>query len=100
MNTITTHVLDVSRGVPAAGVEVSLESADSAVHFTTVARASTDADGRVRDFGDGVRAGAGRHRLTFRVGAYYDALGIACFFPEVQVLFEVKDADPSRHVPL
>ena len=52
MSAISTHVLDLARGVPAAGMDVSLESADTAGHFTTVARATTDADGRVECFGD------------------------------------------------
>jgi 5-hydroxyisourate hydrolase len=100
MSAITTHVLDLSRGVPAAGVEVSLESADTAGHFTTVARAVTDADGRIRSFGPEPHGGPGRYRLTFRVGEFYAALGADCFFPEVQILFEVKDAEQQQHVPL
>ena len=100
MSAITTQVLDLSRGVPAAGIDVSLESADTAGHFTTVARATTDADGRVRSFGPEPHGGPGRYRLTFRVGEYFNALGADCFFPEVQVLFEVKDAAQQQHVPL
>jgi 5-hydroxyisourate hydrolase len=98
MSEITTHVLDLSRGVPAAGIDVSLARADTAGHFAAVGRATTDADGRVRSFGAG--SGPGRYRLTFRVGDYFAALGIECFFPEVQILFEVKGAALPQHVPL
>ena len=46
MSAITTHVLDTSRGTPAAGIRVTLE-----VHFpdgawNTLGKALTQADGR------------------------------------------------------
>ena len=48
MSGITTHVLDTSRGCPAAGVPVVLERAvDSG--WQPVGRGTTDADGRVSD---------------------------------------------------
>ena len=100
MSEITTHVLDISRGVPAAGIDVTLERADTAGHFTAAGKATTDADGRVQSFGPAARRGAGRYRLTFRVGEYYAVHGVECFFPEVQVLIEVKQTPPRLHVPL
>jgi 5-hydroxyisourate hydrolase len=101
MSKITTHVLDLTRGVPAAGIDVTLERADSAGSFTRIGRATTDSGGRVRTFGD--TAGdirPGRYRLTFRVDSYFEQLGVECFFPEIVVMFEVKGADTSHHVPL
>jgi 5-hydroxyisourate hydrolase len=100
MSGISTHVLDLSRGVPAAGVEVTLERADSAGAFTRVARATTDADGRVRSFEGSANQGTARYRLTFRVDSYFAALGAESFFPEIQILFEVKSGARSHHVPL
>lgn len=99
MSEITTHVLDLARGVPAAGVSVTLARADNAGHFAAVGRATTDADGRVRTFGPGAGA-VGRYRLTFRVAEYFGAHDTACFFPEVQILFDVKTADQRLHLPL
>jgi 5-hydroxyisourate hydrolase len=101
MSVITTHVLDLSRGVPAAGIAVTLERADSAGVFARVASAVTDQEGRVRTFG--TAAGdlvLARYRLSFRVDSYFAALGVACFFPEVQLLFNVTDAARAHHVPL
>jgi 5-hydroxyisourate hydrolase len=100
MSGITTHVLDLSRGVPAAGVEVTLERAGSTGAFTQVARTTTDTDGRVRSFEGAADQPAGRYRLTFRVDAYFNAQGVESFFPEVQILFVVKTAGRSHHVPL
>lgn len=90
---LSTHVLDSSRGEPAAGVPVRLEREDG----STVAEGVTDADGRLRDW---VPAGlwrAGAYRLVFQTGKY---LGPGAFFPEVAVVFEVADPDRHYHVPL
>ena len=100
MNEITTHVLDLSAGVPAAGVDVSLEHADTAGHYAALGRATTDADGRIASFGPDTVGGPGRYRLTFRVGEYFATKGVECFFPEVQILFEATGAPRRLHVPL
>jgi 5-hydroxyisourate hydrolase len=91
--TVTTHVLDTSRGRPAEGVPVVLERArgDS---WEPVGRATTDADGRARDLGS---AATGRYRLTFDTCAY---LGEEAFYPQVTVEFRVDQGEDHYHVPL
>ena len=97
MLTITTHVLDLTTGAPAAGVAVTLElEADG--RWESHGRAVTDPDGRVREAFGGL-TGAGRFRLTFGTGAYFAARGVASFHPEVVVVFEVREAR-HHHVPL
>ncbi len=98
MTGITTHVLDLTQGAPAAGVVVTLEQA-SATGWTVLARATTDADGRVRDAFASVPA-PGRYRLTFATGAWFAARGVTSFHPEVNVVFDVLDGQPHHHVPL
>jgi 5-hydroxyisourate hydrolase len=95
---ITTHVLDTSRGRPAEGVPVELERAEGD-GWVPVGRAATDADGRARALLDG-SAQAGRYRLTFDTGAYFQAGGVQAFFPEVTVNFTVADPAEHHHVPL
>lgn len=46
-SSITTHVLDISRGRPAKGVPVSLEKLADDGTAKEIARAHTDHDGRV-----------------------------------------------------
>ena len=90
---LSTHVLDTSLGVPAAGVAVTLRDAGGAV----LAEAVTDADGRV----SGLPApSAGVFSITFATAAYFAASGRACFYPSVEVRFEVVDAASHHHVPL
>ena len=98
MSAITTHVLDVSRGRPAGGVAVVLERVGSP-QSTMLARATTDADGRVKTFAPRA-VEPGTYRLTFEVGPYFAAAGIDAFYPRVVVEFEVRDATQHHHVPL
>jgi 5-hydroxyisourate hydrolase len=95
---ITTHVLDTSRGSPAAGVPVVLERAvDSG--WQSVGSGATDADGRVRDL-LAAPLQAGRYRLSFDTDAYFRAIGEAGFYPEVSVTFVVGHGEEHYHVPL
>jgi 5-hydroxyisourate hydrolase len=89
---ITTHVLDTSRGRPAAGVPVTLERAADA-GWQPVGRGTTDADGRVSDLLP-TPVADGRYRLTFDTGAY------SRFYPEVTVTFVVEGGADHYHVPL
>jgi 5-hydroxyisourate hydrolase len=93
---LSTHVLDATTGRPAAGVTVRLEFWTSTGWAAAWAR-TTDADGRIPELGSPV---AGRHRITFATGEYFAARGIATFYPEVSVVFEVTDPDQHHHVPL
>ena len=101
MSAITTHVLDLSTGVPARGVAVRLEVLRDAVGWVALAERATDGDGRVKDFIDeGARLDAGTYRLTFLTGAYFERAGAPAFHPEVAVVFRVQTAGGHFHVPL
>lgn len=98
MSGITTHVLDTSRGGPAADVSVLLERAvDSG--WQPVAHGTTDADGRAGDLLSSTPED-GRYRLTFDTGAYFRAIGEVGFYPEVSVTFAVSPGEDHYHVPL
>ncbi|XP_076956233.1 uric acid degradation bifunctional protein TTL-like isoform X2 [Bidens hawaiensis] len=106
---ITTHILDVARGCPAAGVEVLLEMynkqpgpvfGDSDKDtWITQGSSVTDKDGRsgqlmkmVNDLTPGV------YRISFNTGKY-NPNG---FFPFVTIVFVVKESQKMEHfhVPL
>ena len=100
MSAITTHVLDTSRGCPAAGVEVELEQLDARDSWKPIARGITDSDGRLRTLVPaGVRPAPGTYRLVFATSAYFESDGRESFFPRVVVIFKVGDA-AHYHVPL
>ena len=96
---ITTHVLDLSSGKPAAGVRVSLVRVESG-KTVAVGSGVTDSDGRVKELvTKGAKIGAGTFELTFETGAYFKARSVECFHPRVTVSFEIKDGG-HYHVPL
>ena len=96
---ITTHVLDLSRGRPARGIAVVLERV-GASQSEPLARATTDADGRVKAFTPTPSLQSGTYRLTFEVGPYFAATGVEAFYPRVVVEFDVRDAAQPHHIPL
>jgi 5-hydroxyisourate hydrolase len=98
MSTVTTHVLDTALGQPAAGVAVRLERVSDAGP-EEIGRASTDADGRVRDIGPPLLA-PGAYRLVFATAEYFASQHRPAFFPEVAVTFTVAGEAPHYHVPL
>src|SRR3989475_11400442 len=75
--TISTHVLDTTRGEPAAGVAVTLWRLDGKEQVAQ-GNGETDADWRIAALGDGARA-AGTYRRSFDVGDYYKKKGTAAF---------------------
>ncbi|HXN78540.1 MAG TPA: hydroxyisourate hydrolase [Candidatus Dormibacteraeota bacterium] len=96
---ISTHVLDTTRGRPAAGLAVTLRRRGPDGDWSVVGRAVTDADGRVKDLSTLPLAG-GDYRLEFATGEYFKALGTAVFYPEVFVTVAAADGDSHLHVPL
>ena len=93
---ISTHVLDTAHGRPAAGVAVTLSRRDAQGVWSVAANAVTDADGRVKEFSLR-RIEPGEYRLKFDTAAYFEA---AAFYPEVSIVFTVRDASADYHVPL
>ena len=101
MSAITTHVLDTSRGGPAAGVPIELEIRDWSGGWRRVGRGATDADGRLRTLmAAGEPLVAGVYRLVFDVEKYCATVGAASFYPRVIVEFTASDGESHYHVPL
>jgi 5-hydroxyisourate hydrolase len=79
---ISTHVLDIARGGPAAGVRIELFRDDE-----LLALGETDADGRVRELAD---VEPGIYRLVFHPPSP--------FFRRVELELDIGEGD--YHVPL
>jgi 5-hydroxyisourate hydrolase len=100
MARISTHVLDIARGKPAAGVAVELRFAGSVIRS-----AVTNADGRTSEpmlAGDEIATGY--YDLVFHAGEYLRASGGVegdpLFLDEITIRFGVADKRGNYHVPL
>jgi 5-hydroxyisourate hydrolase len=93
MSALSTHVLDLVRGGPAAGMTIELWSAGRLLKTVV-----TNADGRPDAplVGAGELA-AGEYELVFHVGAYFGGGG---FLDRVPVRFTVVNPAERHHVPL
>jgi 5-hydroxyisourate hydrolase len=98
---ITTHILDLARGMPAAGVPVTLERGTAGDRWDVVGRGVTDADGRLRTLTPhDASPAAGLYRLVFDTRAYLERHAGRAFFPTISVVFEIKAGESQYHVPL
>jgi 5-hydroxyisourate hydrolase len=97
---ITTHILDLAFGRPAAGVRVVLAAIEDGQR-RTVAAGVTDADGRLKDLvPKNKKLDAAIYELAFETGPYFMSHGVQPFHPRVSVIFEVTDPEQHYHVPL
>lgn len=98
---ITTHVLDTAQGRPARGIDVKLSQRNANGAWQELANGSTDDDGRimnllVADF----QLQPGIYQLTFDTENYFRRLGVASFYPFVDIVFEITRPEQHYHVPL
>jgi len=106
MGRLSTHVLDVSAGNPAAGVVMELHRVTPDGGMELVAGAVTNEDGRTDRplLADGGLQ-SGSYEIVFHVGDYFRARGIAGlaeppFLDRVPIRFGIADPDGHYHVPL
>jgi 5-hydroxyisourate hydrolase len=90
--TISTHVLDVERGLPATGIRVTLYRLADDGRPVRMTQALTDDDGRVRDLLERPLL-PGDYRLEFGFGS-------GGFFEKLSLDLHVTDVSRSYHVPL
>jgi hydroxyisourate hydrolase len=104
MGQLTTHVLDISAGLPAAGLQIEVHEwlSDSPALLATVA---TGKDGRApAPLVAGIAFRAGRYTLTFHLASYFRARGVAlpepAFIEEAVIRIGIAHPDQHYHVPL
>ena len=95
----STHVLDATRGQPAAGIVVDLHALRGAerLHLQTLTTAS---DGRA----GGAQLEPGVYELTYHAGDYFRAAGLTLsdppFLDHIVIRFGIADTAARYHVPL
>jgi len=94
MNTLSTHILDISTGKPAQGVVVQLSQGDK-----LIAKGITNDNGRIVDFVTEPLT-AGRYLLVAEIGVWFAASGRETLYPIAQIDFVISEtADDHFHLP-
>ncbi|AJF72533.1 MULTISPECIES: hydroxyisourate hydrolase [Raoultella] len=94
MNTLSTHILDISSGRPAQGVAVNL-----LLGGQTIASGLTDEQGRIALLAPGMLS-AGRYRLVAEIGDWFSRDGRETLYLSAQIDFAIaEDADEHFHLP-
>ncbi len=95
MTTLSTHVLDLERGTPAAGVRIALYR-----DGRLLGEARTDANGRIADLAGGTLE-PGTYAMVFDIATYLAEQGRAApFLQQVTLDVTFEDALAHYHVPL
>ncbi|MEM8837101.1 MAG: hydroxyisourate hydrolase [Pseudomonadota bacterium] len=101
---LTTHVLDTARGVPAAGLSISLFGiSDSGREL--IKNVVTNSDGRVdKPLLEESDLHVGEYELVFHAGDYLRRQGVAlsepAFLDCIPIRFGIADTELHYHVPL
>ena len=99
-NPLSVHVLNLENGLPSPGVNVTLEK-HVGQNWQPLAQGVTNEQGRIGElFPEKQAMKAGQYRVVFKTGEYFKKAGRDTFFPEIPVIFEVKNADQHYHIPL
>jgi 5-hydroxyisourate hydrolase len=104
MGQLTTHVLDISVGLPAAGVRIELhERAAEGLRLLT--KGATGADGRLgAPLLSGDQFKPGSYLLTFHTAEYFRARGVQlsepAFIEYAAIQIGIAAVDQHYHVPL
>jgi len=105
MKALTTHILDLMSGKPAANVKVELFYETSSDEMQHIATRITNDDGRLDEpFLEQGSLKKGNYQFVFYIGDYFRRKAVdlpePSFLEEVIVQFGVADPSLHYHVPL
>lgn len=104
MGKLTTHVLDTTRGKPAAGVKISLYRIDDdGLHPLTTAVTNDDGRTNAPLLENGLLT-PGQYQLVFTTACYFrranTPLESIPFLDDIVIRFGVSDHNQDHHIPL
>ncbi len=108
MGRLSTHVLDATLGVPAAGVAIDLYrlpnpgAGNARLHIKSTVTNSEGRTGEPLLSADSLETGL--YELAFQAGDYFRGLGVALtsppFLDEIVIRFGLADPHGNYHAPL
>jgi len=100
MNRISTHILDLNRGRPAANVPVRLDRQDVEGRWHMLNSSHTDQEGRCAQLLPDSELLSGLYRLNFDTVHYFSAQHVEALYPFVEITFHVRAGQSHFHIPL
>ena len=97
---LSTHILDIGKGLPASDVTVELEKLNEQDNtWSFVDKKITDSNGRIGNFLKKDKNNDGVYKLIFRVADYFKRNKTDTFYPFIEVVFQIK-GNNHFHVPI
>lgn len=97
---LSSHILDVSKGVPVSGVHIKLEKYNEQNKtWNLVDEKITDVNGRITDFLNSEKSNIGIYKLIYFTNDYFKKNNVESFYPFIEVVFQIKD-EKHYHVPI
>ncbi|TYC14117.1 hydroxyisourate hydrolase [Bizionia gelidisalsuginis] len=97
---LSTHILDVSEGLPVANVSIKLEKMNTETKkWEFIGQKETSEKGRINDFLPLENENNGVYRFTFLTADYFKKNGKESFYPFIEVVFDIKE-NTHYHVPI
>lgn len=96
---LSTHILDTTKGLPSSDVTVKLYKLVGSVWLASTFNGKTDKDGRIRDFPLVDSDTNGVYKLRFETAPYFEKLGVETLYPFIEIPFEIK-SESHYHIPL
>lgn len=85
---LSTHILDTSKGKPADNVKVKLFKLIGGIWVESNIDGTTDKDGRFKNFSKIDGSAHGVYKLRFEVAEYFQRLGQETLYPFIEVRLE------------
>ena len=97
---LSTHILDVSEGLPAQNVKIKLEKMNAETKtWDYVSEKLTNDSGRINDFLPSEANNEGVYKFTFYTQDYFSSKKVETFYPFIEVAFEISGKN-HFHVPI
>lgn len=96
---LSTHILDINKGLPAKEVSITLYKLNPANEWVKVASKVTDDNGRIPDFLPANKDNTGTYKLKFETEPYFQAQGLKSIYPFVEIVFKIEGSS-HYHIPI
>lgn len=97
---LSTHILDVTRGIPASDVRVELFKFKPETNEWQLQKAEKTAEnGRIANFVPAESSDNGIYKLRFYTAPYFKSQNLKSVYPYIEIVFEMT-GNGHYHIPL